>query len=186
MLFSNVQSIDLPLDCTAWRFWTMRQPNGCSTPAPKSSAAKQWIKELAQKNWLMGRRASFNYVSPLAHTSSYAIGCTQKPERNFNHQYISPTSLHTRILTSHIVSYYVKWSLHQRSLIKLCTQADWSLVTLTHTNNGFFKLVEALLQIHSCFFSQSVKLRGSPLSAVIASLQSLREGVQKVHCTRPR
>jgi len=27
----------------------MRQPNGCSTPAPKSSAAKQWIKELAQK-----------------------------------------------------------------------------------------------------------------------------------------
>jgi len=26
----------------------MRQPNGGSTPAPKSSAAKQWIKELAQ------------------------------------------------------------------------------------------------------------------------------------------
>jgi len=26
----------------------MRQPNGCSAPAPKSSAAKQWIKELAQ------------------------------------------------------------------------------------------------------------------------------------------
>jgi len=27
----------------------MRQPNGCSTPAPKSSADKQWIKEeLAQ------------------------------------------------------------------------------------------------------------------------------------------
>jgi len=23
----------------------MRQPNGCSTPDPKSSAAKQWIKE---------------------------------------------------------------------------------------------------------------------------------------------
>jgi len=23
----------------------MRQPNGCSTPAPKSSVAKQWIKE---------------------------------------------------------------------------------------------------------------------------------------------
>jgi len=23
----------------------MRQPNGCSTPALKSSAAKQWIKE---------------------------------------------------------------------------------------------------------------------------------------------
>jgi len=26
----------------------MRQPNGYSTPAPKYSAAKQWIKELAQ------------------------------------------------------------------------------------------------------------------------------------------
>jgi len=50
MLSSNVQSIDLPMDCTAWRFWTMRQPNGCSTPAPRSSAAKQGIKEeLAQK-----------------------------------------------------------------------------------------------------------------------------------------
>jgi len=27
----------------------MRQTNGCSTPVLKSSAAKQWIKELAQK-----------------------------------------------------------------------------------------------------------------------------------------
>jgi len=27
----------------------MKQPNGCSKPAPKSSAAKQWLKEeLAQ------------------------------------------------------------------------------------------------------------------------------------------
>jgi len=26
----------------------MKQPNGCSTPAPKSIATKQWIKELAQ------------------------------------------------------------------------------------------------------------------------------------------
>jgi len=25
----------------------MRQPNGCSTPAPKSSAAKQWIEVLS-------------------------------------------------------------------------------------------------------------------------------------------
>jgi len=35
----------------------------------------------------------------------------------------------------------------------------------TRTNNGFFKLVEALLQIHSCFFSQSINARGLPLSA---------------------
>ena len=42
MSSSNVQSIDLPMDCTAWRFWMMRQPNGCSTPVPRSSAAK-WM-----------------------------------------------------------------------------------------------------------------------------------------------
>ena len=52
MLSSNVQSIDLPMDCMAWRFWTMRQLNGCSTPAPRSSVAKQWFKQLAQKNSL--------------------------------------------------------------------------------------------------------------------------------------
>ena len=49
MLSSNVQSTDLLMDCTVWRFWTMGQPNDCSTPAPKSSAAKQWIEKLAQK-----------------------------------------------------------------------------------------------------------------------------------------
>ena len=48
-LSSNVQSIDLPMDCMAWRFWTMRQLNGCATPAPISSAAKQWFQQLAQK-----------------------------------------------------------------------------------------------------------------------------------------
>ena len=43
MSSSNVQSIDLTINCTAWRFGIMRQLNGCSTPAPRSSAAKQWI-----------------------------------------------------------------------------------------------------------------------------------------------
>ena len=38
MLSSNVQSIDLLMDCTAWRFWTMRLSNGCSALDPKSSA----------------------------------------------------------------------------------------------------------------------------------------------------
>ena len=33
MSSSNVQSIDLPMDCMAWRYWTIRQPNGCSTPS---------------------------------------------------------------------------------------------------------------------------------------------------------
>jgi len=35
----------------------------------------------------------------------------------------------------------------------------------TRTNNGFFKLMEALLQIHSCFFSQSINVCNLPLSA---------------------
>jgi len=44
-------------------------------------------------------------------------------------------------------------------------------LVIGHTNNGFFKLVEAMLQIHSCFFSHSVKLCGLPLSEIIASLR---------------
>jgi len=39
----------------------------------------------------------------------------------------------------------------------------------SHTNNGFFKLVEPLKPIHSYFFSHSMKLCGLPLSAVIVS-----------------
>ena len=44
MLSSNVQSIDFPVGCMAWRFWMMGQSTGCSTPAPRFSAAKQWIE----------------------------------------------------------------------------------------------------------------------------------------------
>ena len=39
ILSSNVQSIGLLMDCMAWRFRTMRKSNGCSTSAPRSSAA---------------------------------------------------------------------------------------------------------------------------------------------------
>ena len=39
MFSCNVQSIELLIDCTTWRFWTMRQSNGCSKSAPRSSAA---------------------------------------------------------------------------------------------------------------------------------------------------
>jgi len=35
----------------------------------------------------------------------------------------------------------------------------------TPTNNGFFKLVEALLETHPGFFSQNINVRGFPLSA---------------------
>ena len=49
VLSFDVQSIDLTVDCMAWRFWIMRQSNGCSTPAPRPNAAKQWLEQLAQK-----------------------------------------------------------------------------------------------------------------------------------------
>jgi len=37
------------MDCMTWRFRTMKQSIGCSTSAPRSSAAKQWFEQLAQK-----------------------------------------------------------------------------------------------------------------------------------------
>jgi len=50
---------------------------------------------------------------------------------------------------SHVVLYCVERSLHKRSLIKLAIHAG-TLVTPTISHyNGFFKLVEALLRIHS-------------------------------------
>ena len=74
MLSSNVQSIDLLVDCMAWRFWTMRQLNGCSTPAPRSSAVKQWFEtndgEEAMNSWL-GRKKAYTYVQQPINTSSY-------------------------------------------------------------------------------------------------------------------
>jgi len=44
----NCQSIKLPMDCTAWRFWMMRQLNGCSTPAPDLVQPSSGLKQLAQ------------------------------------------------------------------------------------------------------------------------------------------
>jgi len=49
MLSSNFQSIDFLMDRMAWRFWAMRQSNGCSISAPRSSVAKQCFEQLAQK-----------------------------------------------------------------------------------------------------------------------------------------
>jgi len=45
--------------------------------------------------------------------------------------------------------------------------------TQTHTGNGYFKPVDALLKIHFGFFSHCIKLRGLPLSAVTVSLHYL-------------
>jgi len=49
MLSSNVQSIDLPVNCMAWWFWMMRQSNGCSTPALRPSVAKQVVSTTSSK-----------------------------------------------------------------------------------------------------------------------------------------
>jgi len=42
ILSSSVQSIDHLMDCMAWRFWKMRQSNGCSTLAPRSNVTHGW------------------------------------------------------------------------------------------------------------------------------------------------
>jgi len=44
MLSSNVQSINLLMDCTASSLWMMRQLNGCLTPALGSSASFQLFR----------------------------------------------------------------------------------------------------------------------------------------------
>jgi len=44
---SAVHSIDFPMECMAWRFWMMRQCNGCTTPASRSDASKRWIERTA-------------------------------------------------------------------------------------------------------------------------------------------
>ena len=72
MLSSNVQSIDLPMDCTAWRFWTMRQSNGCSTLAARSNAAKQWF----------GRTGSNDDEGYALTSGSSPTGLKQRPRRD--------------------------------------------------------------------------------------------------------
>ena len=61
MLSYNVHSIYLPMDCMAWRFWTIRQTNDCSTPAPRSGAAKQWFQQLAQKKKTIRNTVSLSF-----------------------------------------------------------------------------------------------------------------------------
>ena len=66
-----------------------------------------------------------------------------------------PTSQYRPILRSNVFLYCVKRSLHKSRLINWFIRARWSQ---SHTHNGFFKLVEALPQIYSCFFSHTIEL----------------------------
>jgi len=45
-----------------WRFWTMRQSNGCLTLAARSSAAYQWFEELDQKKTKKPREFCYRTV----------------------------------------------------------------------------------------------------------------------------
>ena len=83
---------------------------------------------------------------------------TQISELNLKKLRRISTSLHRCILISHVILYCMERSLHKCSL-------TLRHIGQTRTNNGFFKLVEALLQTHSCFFSQCINVRGLLLSA---------------------
>jgi len=81
---------------------------------------------------------------------------TQKSELNLNDEDVFPQDCRMQI-ASHVVFYCVKRSLQRLGLIKLFAHHIGH--TQSHTSNRFLKLVEALLQIHSCF-SHRIKLRG--------------------------
>ena len=87
--------------------------------------------------WSPDSISFLNFYECLAQISNYATGCTPCSLRSHNGTLTIKTYSHKplqrRILTSHIVLYYVKWILHKRSLIKLCTQEDWWLVALKLT-----------------------------------------------------
>jgi len=46
---AGATTLRLPIPAQVHSTAEMRQSNGCPTPAPRSSAAKQWLEELAQK-----------------------------------------------------------------------------------------------------------------------------------------
>ena len=62
VLKSGSSTLLIPMNYMAWQFWTIRQLNGCSTPSPRSSAAKQWFQPLAQKKKTNRLLWSKNYL----------------------------------------------------------------------------------------------------------------------------
>jgi len=80
---------------------------------------------------------------------------TKMADLNLKRRTGIPTSQYRPILRSNVFLYCVKRSLHKSRLINWFIRARWSQ---SHTHNGFFKLVEALPQIYSCFFSHTIEL----------------------------
>jgi len=64
----------------------MRQPNGCSTLAPKSSAAKQWIKEEEH-----AQKKKKNYTRNIPWYSTTKL---MKRFASLQHSFSSPTDEH--------------------------------------------------------------------------------------------
>jgi len=63
----------------------MKQLNGCSTPAPRSSAAKQWFQQLPQKikTWekIEGLKAAFLEELPLCCAGLISAAVYTRPHR---------------------------------------------------------------------------------------------------------
>jgi len=67
-----------------------------------------------------------------------------KPELNLNDKNVHPTSLHGRILTSHVFSYCVKGRLHRSSSINTLvtvSQQQWIFQTCWSAATGLLMLL---------------------------------------------
>ena len=95
MLSSDTQSINLPLDCTPWPFWMMRQLIVCSTPAQRSSTAKQWTKRTASNNEDEAACACVLWTFPSKSSSLFSFLLVEQTNRYkkfcfFPHSFSSP------------------------------------------------------------------------------------------------
>jgi len=105
MLSSNVQSIELPMDCPAWRFWATRQSNGCSTPAPRFSAAQQWTVTTRSNE----ENHVFLWWNKIRWASEWCINSDSTA---------MTVSVNRRLITSHIVVDWMIFSFANESIRK--------------------------------------------------------------------
>ena len=78
MSSSNDRSVDLLMDGTAWRFRIMRQSNGCSTPAPRSTAASWEISICPLTSWCKSSHQFSDFYSRSTGTKlAYQITLTE-------------------------------------------------------------------------------------------------------------
>jgi len=105
-----------------------KEPTNYDLILPSSTCQRHFEKEL-RTSWISSRAANVWET----HSEIRA-----KPLRLIR----IPARPHRRILTSNVVLYYVKGSLHKRSLIELFTQAHWlHSLTLTIDFSNLWKYV---------------------------------------------